>query len=125
MAGETAITKQVLDELGVLHTFDDADTGNNNKFSNPNGDDVFLIVKNPGASLATATITAQKTSFSKAGEGVLSKVDTVVSLAAGEEKLVGPFPKLSWNDLNGDVILTAGGAGAIDIDYAVIQLPKY
>lgn len=125
MAGETSLVKQTLTELGILHTFANSDTVNNNKFANPNGNDLFLLIKNPGASTATVTITAQNTSFSKVSEGVLTKTDTVVAMGIGEERLVGPFPKGSWNDVNSEVILIAGGAGASDIDYALIEVPKF
>lgn len=89
--------------------------------ANPNGD-LLLHVKNTGISSATLTVTAQKTSFSVSGHGPLAKDDLVVSLDAGEEKFVGPFPKRPWNDSDDKVEMEAGGAGAADIEVAALRV---
>jgi hypothetical protein len=114
---------QKIVEAGILHTFANADTVNGDKFKNFSGK-VFLLVKNTGASAATVTINAIPTSKNDPDLGVLSKTDPVISLAAGDEKLVGPFKKGAFNDGAGDVSVAYGGLGAADVDVAALELSE-
>jgi hypothetical protein len=112
---------QTVTESGILHTFANADTGAGDKFKNFTGK-VFLLLKNTGGSSATATINAIPTSKNDPELGLLSKADVAVALAAGEEKIVGPFKKGAFNDSAGDVSIAYTGAGAADVDVAAFLL---
>jgi len=122
---ETALTvnESSETELDYGANLEDADTVNNNSAANVNGD-LMLLMENPGASSATVTITAQNSPKSIQGHGPLTKADKVVSLAAGEEKMIGPLNAAMWNDGNNNIILTAGGAGAADVNYYAFRGPK-
>ena len=67
------------------------------------GGDVILHVKNGGAGVLTVTVTAQRTSKQIGGFGVLTKADIAVSVAAGQERFIGPFPIRAFNDSTGRV----------------------
>jgi len=115
------LPRQKITETIVTPTFNNADTGSGDTVSNKDGK-TFLYFKNPGASSATATITAVGTSKEVAGYGPLTKVDLAVSVNAGEEKVVGPFPNSAWNDSSGILDIQYSGAGAADIDVAVFSI---
>ena len=83
----------------------------------------LLHVKNPGASSATVTVTAQVSSTTKPGFGTVSRANIVASLAAGEEAFLGPFPTSAFNNASGQISITYGGAGATDVDIAALKLP--
>jgi hypothetical protein len=121
---KTAISVQKISETAAAKTYSDADDSNGNKIANPNGD-VFLHLKNPGENSATVTIAAQGTSHDVPGYGPMTKADLSISLAASEEKFVGPFSKSAWNDSSGDINVTYSGTGASDVDVAALALTKY
>lgn len=124
MAGETALTVRTVDqdnEYDFQGNLENADTGNNNSAANPNGDLMLFCYNNGATGEATVTITAQTTSYSKSGEGTLTKSDKVVTLSTGEFDVVGPFAKSPWNDANDNIIITAGGTGAADVDYVAFR----
>lgn len=119
---ETALTVGSVSETELdVTTLENADTSNNNSAANLNGD-VMLLLDNPGASTATVTVTAQTTSKNVSGYGPMTKADKVVTLTTGQTKLVGPFPAKTWNDGNGNLIITAGGAGAADVDLKAFRI---
>jgi hypothetical protein len=119
---ETALTVTRLNETAILIPHENADDVNGNSVSNRTGD-VFLSLLLPtgSAGSATVTVTAQTTSTDVVGYGVLTKADNVVSLNVGEQKVVGPFPPKSWNDGNGNLILSFTGTGAADVDVASMR----
>lgn len=68
------------------------------------GGDVILHVKNGGA--VAVTVTAQRTSKQIGGFGVLTKANILVSVPAGAERFIGPFPTRAFNDSTGRVRIT-------------------
>lgn len=114
------LTVQTVSEDGLAETYANADTGSGDKVTNKNGD-VILRFKNPGASSATATISAQNTTKKVGSWGNLTRSDIAVALAAGEEKTVGPFGTGAFNDANGDLNIAYSGAGSADIDVAALK----
>lgn len=120
---ETAIAVKSISETETdLTARIDADETNGNKVTNPNGD-VFLILLNSSATdAATVTVTAQETSKDIEGYGPMTKVDLVVDLALGEEKMVGPFPQRAWNDSSDDIILAITGTAAADVKIDALKL---
>jgi len=119
----TTLTVQSIGETALLVVYADAEVNDHNKFSNVD-QSFFLHVKNPGVSSATATVSAQTTSFTDSVLGAITKSSITISLSAGEEKFAGPFKGKVYNDSNDDVIITYSGAGAADIDIAVLKAPK-
>lgn len=115
-AARTALTIQTSSETSALLNFQSANDVDGNSVAN-NGK-VYLACKNPGASSATVTIPAQATSKNIAGFGVVTKADVVMSLAAGEEEIAGPFAVSAFNNSSGLMLLNYGGAGAADVDCA-------
>lgn len=98
------LTVQTITEAGVSPTYATASSGGD-KFPNARGD-TYLHVKNGGASAITVTIEAQTTSRVIAGFGTVTKSDGGGSVAAGGEKIFGPFPIAAFNDTSGDVSVT-------------------
>lgn len=115
------LARQKITEGIVAPTANDADTGAGDKVTNHDGK-TFLLLQNPGASAATATITAQATSVDVPGLGPMVKADLVVDVNSGEDKLVGPFPATAWNDSGGDINIAYAGAGAADINVSPLVI---
>lgn len=115
------LVRQKITEAIITPTVNNADTGAGDKVKNIDGK-TFLLLENPGASAATATITAQVTSRDVPGFGPLTKASLAVPVNAGETKMVGPFPASSWTDTNGDLNISYSGAGAADIDISPLEI---
>ena len=105
---------------GTQVTYANADTGSGDVVSNI-GQDVLVLLTNPGASSADVTITAQDTSFVVPGYGPVEQTDKVISLAAGETWMGGPFPASVWNNSSNQLELTYAGTGATDVDVAILR----
>ena len=114
------LTVQTLDEAELDPTLDNADTGSGDLFANDGN--TFCLLENPGASAATATFAKVVTNTKKPGIGKVTKSDLVVNIGAGEQRLVGPFPKAGYNNGSGQVAVSYGGAGAADVDIAAIKM---
>jgi len=122
-AAETALTVTDVSETSAAVPFTDADQANGNKAINRNGD-IFFILKNSHVSdSATVTVTAQKTSKVIPGFGTMTKANNTVSLAAGAEKIVGPFRATAWNDASGYVILSFSGDASASVTVAAMRVP--
>lgn len=80
---------------------------------NPNGN-VILYVKNAGGSSINVTIDAAAT------QGGLSLVDPVVAVAAGAERLIGPFDPRLFNDSSGYVSVAYSAVTSVTV--AAIQV---
>jgi len=72
---------------------------------NLNGD-VFLHVKNGDVASHTVTITAQDQSEVVPGFGAMTKSNVQVSVPAGGDRFIGPFPRQAFNDSLGKVQIT-------------------
>lgn len=114
------LTLQTIVEAGLEETFVAA-AGGGDFFQN-NEADVFLHVKNDDASDTTITVTAQDVVQAVPGFGDLTKADAVVVVTAGEERMIGPFPKQAFNDSAGDVQVTYSGVTSLTV--AAVRLPK-
>ena len=58
----------------------------------------------------------------KWGDYSTSRSNVAVAVPAGEERLIGPFPKAAFNDANNKVQLTYSSHTGLTI--AVLQVPK-
>lgn len=76
---------------------------------------VMLYVKNGGASAVDVTINSQ----TQCNYGF--DHDVVVSIPAGGERIVGPFPKTRFDDANGKVQIAYSDVTSITV--AAIELP--
>lgn len=80
----------------------------------------FLHVKNGDASPTNVTINAVKTTARVSGVGVVTISDKVIAIAAGEERLIGPFTE-AYMDADGDV--TINYSNVTSITAAALKLP--
>ena len=109
----TTIPVQTISETAAAATETAADTANGNRFINRE-ENVFLRLRNSHATNAsTVTITAQDTSENIPGFGLMTKANISVSLAAGDIKYVGPFPRKAFNDSSEYVNMTFSGTGTV------------
>ena len=109
------ITPYKITEIGISGVTTACSAGGDN-FVNTGVE--FIRINNGHASATyTVTITAQTTTYSFPKHGILTKVNTVKSLAHGTSALIGPFKPTVWNDTNGKVqityILNTSGTTAI------------
>ena len=89
-----------------------AAAGGGDQFANTGK--AMLHVKN-GASSKTVTVDSQ----TPCSQGV--DHDAVVAIPAGEERMIGPFPKARFDDANGDVQITYSAVTSVTV--AVVELP--
>lgn len=85
----------------------------------PNGDvvdagKVFVLVKNSSASSINVTVTATATVTG------LAVGNMVVSVAAGAEEMIGPFPKQTFGQPNGANQSGGNDAGRVYVDYSAV-----
>lgn len=111
MAAPTALTVVKSSETPAALSLESADTANGNSFANTNGD-VLAIIKNEHETNAETFIFAvQNATKTVEGWGPLTKASISVSVSAGAQKVVGPFPTQAFNDANGLVQVTYTGTG--------------
>lgn len=107
------LTIQDVVEGGLAETFVAAAAGGD-AVLNLSGD-VFLHVKNGDAAAHTVTVTAQDASENVPGFGGMTKADAVVSVPAGGERFIGPFPRQAFNDANGKVQIAYDNVTSVTI----------
>lgn len=117
----STISVQKVSETPLEATYSNADTVNGDKCVNKSGD-VFLHLKNGGASEADVTVAAQVSSKDIPGYGPMSKSNLVVNIPAGEERFIGPFPSSAWSDSDGFLNWDYSGVGEADVDVAALRL---
>jgi len=78
-------------------------------------------IKNGGAGAVTVTVAAVSTSVGVPSYGTLAVPDMAVSIPAGEERFIGPFPHAYINSI-ANVSLTYSGVTTVTV--AAIRLPK-
>lgn len=88
---------------------------------NLNGD-VFVAVKNGDVAVKQVTITAQDASETVAGFGALTKAHAIVSVPAGEERWIGPFPRKAFNDAAQKVQITYDAVTSVTV--AAVRLQR-
>jgi hypothetical protein len=81
---------------------------------------VVLHVKNGGAGAINVTVAAQVASLSVEGYGTLTRSDVVVSVPAGGERFIGPFPPRAFNDANGRAAITYDAVTSVTL--AALQM---
>ena len=115
------VSVNTITESIVTVTTANADVANGDVFTN-HGGDLCLLLKNPGSDAATVTIAAQETSKEVPGYGPMTKSDIVVSLSAGQEKVVGPLRR-PFNNASGNEAVAYSGDGASDVDVFAFRVP--
>jgi hypothetical protein len=103
-----ALTVQDVTRSGLTPTFAAA-TSTGDSFAN-NGS-TFLYVKNGHTAAQSVTVDSQ---YAPLPVGT-AQSDAVVSVAAGGEALIGPFPTRSFNDADGLVQVTYSGVTALTV----------
>lgn len=118
-----AIDREELVEDGLEPTVNNADDSSGDTVLNPDGRTI-LRFHNNGSSSATVTIASQKTT-KKTGNGLVSRANISLTLAAGEVQYVGPLKQEFWNNSSGQIAISYGGAGAADVDVEALFVPRY
>ncbi len=86
------------------------------------GDDrVMLYVKNGGSSSINVTVSAVNTSVDVLGVGSLAVDDMVVAVAAGAEKIIGPFAA-AYRD--GDGTVSVAYSATTSVTAAALKLKR-
>lgn len=106
------LTVQQIAQTGVVPTYTSADT-NGNYFSN-NGY-CFLHVKNASGGSINVTIVTPVT------QSGLALADQVVAVAAGAEKMIGPFAPATFNDSSDVVNVTYSAVTSITVGVFRLQ----
>lgn len=101
-------TTQKFSLSGIVPSFSAADAAGD-QFANTGK--CILHVKNGGASAITVTIASQ---ISNPPAGTIAQ-DQQVTVAAGSEKMIGPFPQSAFNDENGQVHVSYSGVTSVTI----------
>lgn len=94
------LTVQSITDSGLNPSYAAADAAGDSFESN--GTSTFFHVKNGDASAHTVTVASQVTD-PPAGTAA---DDLAVSVPAGEERMIGPFPRSAYHDANGLVQAT-------------------
>jgi hypothetical protein len=111
------LSVQTIVETGLEPTYATA-AGGGDTF--PNTGEEFLHVINGSGSDRTVTITPTQTNASNPAYGLLTKSAPAVTVTAGEERMIGPFPQGAYGQ---SPAITYSGVTSITI--AVIKLKKY
>ncbi|MCW2242260.1 hypothetical protein [Azospirillum canadense] len=113
------LSVQSISEVGAALTYAAAAAGGD---AFPNADDrTFLHVKNGGGSSVTVTITAQTTTATVPGLGVMTKANRTVAIPAGDDRLIGPFPQKAFNNSSNQVAV--GYSAVTSVSVAVVRVP--
>lgn len=108
------LTAQTIDREGVTPSYTAASSGGDT-FEN-SGKPKFIHVKNGDASPHTVTVASQ---VDDAPAGT-SKSDVSVTVAAGGEEMIGPFPKTAYSNNTGECEITYDAVTSVTI--AVLTL---
>jgi hypothetical protein len=73
----------------------------------------FFYIKNGGGGAITVTFDSPGTCVF--GLAANSAHDNAVSVGAGEEKIIGPFPTVRFNDASGLVSASYSGVGTVTV----------
>lgn len=118
------LTKQDIVLTGLNPSFSNAGGGGSGAGTDEildNDGKTLLYVKNDNAGSIDVTITSEVTSKIIAGYGSTTFSNVVVSIPAGEERAIGPFPKERFNDANGEVTVSYDEISSVTV--AVLRLP--
>lgn len=102
----TLTVQDVTGTTGIVPTYASADSAGD-KFTN-DGKTQFHV-KNDGAASITATVDSPQ----KCSQGF--EHDVAVAVAAGAEKIIGPFDKSRFNDTSGFVVVTYSAVTSVKV----------
>jgi len=111
-------TVQTVVEAGITPSY--AAAASSDAIPNNDGQ-IMLHVKNGGGSSDTVTAVAQNTAAPVPGMGNLTRGNIVVAVPNGQERMIGPFPAVAFNDGNGKVQITHSFLTSVTV--AAIKLP--
>ncbi|MBP2232565.1 hypothetical protein J2847_005894 [Azospirillum agricola] len=112
------ITAQTTSEAGAALTYSAAGSSGDS-FTNTGKE--LLHIKNGAGSPVTLTIKSRNATPSPDGFGPVSKPDRTVTVPAGGDRIVGPFPLKAFNDSNSRVSMTYSSATSVS---AAIIAPR-
>lgn len=107
------LTRQNIVNTGNIPTYAAA-TGGGDVVDNADGK-TFLHVKNASGGSITVTVTAQTVSLVTATHGTLTVPNVSVAIAAGAEKMIGPFQKAAYNTAADQLAITYSGVTSLTI----------
>ena len=84
----------------------------------------MLHVKNGSAGSITVTVTAQSTSVVTGTHGTATVSNVAIAIAAGSERLIGPFPKQAFNNSTKQLAITYSGVTSLTIAAFYIEYPS-
>lgn len=114
-----ALTAQAILLAGIVPAYAAANDGDTIK--QPTDQRLFLHVKNGGGGSINVTIPAVQTSLETDEAGTVTISDIVVAVAAGAEKMIGPFPP-AYINASGNV--TINYSGVTTVTAAAFKLPR-
>lgn len=115
------LTVQSVSESGLNASYAAA-SGGGDEFADDGEQRTFLHVKNGGGGSVTVTVTAQTTTRSVPGMGTMTKANASVSVPAGGERFIGPFPAGAFKNSAGRVAV--GYSGVTSVTVAAIRVPQ-
>jgi hypothetical protein len=83
----------------------------------------FLHVKNGSGGSITVTVTAQDTSAQTVTHGTLTVANIAVAIPAGQERMIGPFPKQAFNNASKQLALSYSGVTSLTIAAVYMDAP--
>lgn len=81
----------------------------------------FLHVKNSSGGSLTVTVTAQSTSVNTGTHGTLTVSNVAIAIPAGQERMIGPFPKQAYNNSSKQLAITYSGVTSLTIAAVYIE----
>lgn len=94
---------------------------NGDTFADDGRGRTFLHVKNGGGGSINVTIPAQVASVNVPGYGSLARADLVVAVAAGAERMIGPFAEIAFKNSSG--LVTVNYSAVTSVTSAAIRVP--
>lgn len=94
----TTLDVEDVAEAGLDATYNAADAGGDD-FQNDSSGRIFVHAKNDDASSHTVTVSAEESTLTVPGYGEVSKADVAVSIPAGEDRFIGPFPRFAFGNM--------------------------
>ena len=88
-----ALAPEKVTEAGLVATYTAANAGGD---TFENDGKTIIHAKNGSGSPITVTVAAETAATEKAGFGTLTKANAAMSVAAGGEEFLGPFPTIAF-----------------------------
>lgn len=84
----------------------------------------FLHVKNASVGDITVTVTPQNPNVNTGTHGAAVVATVAVVVTAGEQRLIGPFPKQAFNNSSKQLVITYSGVTTLTIAALYIEYPS-